>query len=211
MTILDMIKGETVATIEKKIAAKTADTERVRAALVAEQKNLSEACEQLTDAELDGGDTSALSAEHDRAARRITTLNLAEAKGQAAIAQLQQRLVALRERSEREKYAATINKLADALEKALPAFKKSAREVSDLYLALPESAVASFTGATTAVMKTNVPLVEGFAHGGTIESAIADIRRAASMILSGEHALPLASDRTLGERLISFGRNPRAA
>jgi hypothetical protein len=211
MSLLNIVKGETIPSIEKKITEITAATDRARASIVEEQTNIADIGERLATAELYQTDTTAFYAEHARSSQRIVTLGLAIQKGDAELAKLNQRLTALRERSEREKYAATINKLADALEKALPAFKKSAREVSDLYLALPESAVASFTGATTAVMKTNVPLVEGFAHGGTIESAIADIRRAASMILSGEHALPLASDRTLGERLISFGRNPRAA
>ena len=114
-------------------------------------------------------------------------------------------------KGERERYAAGINKIADEWEKQLPAFRKAARAVADTYLSLPESAVASFNGATGGVLKSNIPLCDAFAHGDGIESAIRDLRQHAAMIVSGERALPLASDRTLGSRLQMFGLNPRAA
>jgi hypothetical protein len=211
MSILNVIKGETTNALEKKIVEITAATDRARNACVEEQTNVADIVERLATAELYGSDTSALSAEHTRSSQRILTLDLAVKKGEAELEKFNQKLVALREKGEREKYAAGLNKIADEWEKQLPAFRKAARAVADTYLSLPESAVASFNGATGGVLKSNIPLCDAFAHGDGIESAIRDLRQHAAMIVSGERALPLASDRTLGSRLQMFGLNPRAA
>lgn len=203
MSILNIVKGETITYLE----AQLSKLQTAVAGRAAARTSLVDVNDRLATATLYQSDCSALLVEHDRVAQQLRAFDLAEAKGAEEIAKINQKLAALKNKEARQAYVAGVLKLADQWEKCLQAFQKAAGAVADV---LPESARESFTGGTKSLLEFNIPQADAFAHGGAIEAAITDMRRHAAQVVNGERDLP-TNNTTLGARLESFGRKPRAA
>jgi hypothetical protein len=210
MSLLNIVKGETITSLEAQLSKLQTATNNAIAGRSEARTSLVDVNDRLATATLYQSDSSALLVEHDKITQRLKAFDLAEAKGQAEIAKLGQKLAALKNKEARQQYADGVLKLADQLEKCLPAFRKSARAISDVYLAIPEAARDEFTGAVGAVLADNVLRSDAFASGDVIEAAVVDMRRHATMIVDGSRDLP-ANNVTLGERLESFGRKRAVA
>lgn len=206
--MLNLIKSNSVASLEKQLADKQTKLGQLRAQYGEVRQRADELGDQVAAALVDdASNLGSLEGQLHAAESRLRSTQAAIAKVEGEVAVLDQKLAAARDRVAREASAARLRELANSLEKSKPAAAKAARQVAEVVGGIP--AGIQWAPVITQALDHWVPGAVSFFEGDFIDIAVKELRLHADLILSGERSADLG--RSFDEQAIAYGRKPMAA
>jgi DNA repair exonuclease SbcCD ATPase subunit len=205
--VLNLIKSNSIASLEKQVADKLAKLGQLRAQYGEVRQRADELGDLVSSALVDeASNLQSLEGQLFAAESRLRSTQAAIAKVEGEVADLEQKLTAERDRVAREASAKQCRDLADSLKKAKPAAAEATRKIAEIVGSLP--ATGHYPTHVLQGIEHWVPGAFGFFQGDFLDLAIQSLRTHSDLIEKGERSADLG--KSFDEQAATYGKKPWA-
>jgi DNA repair exonuclease SbcCD ATPase subunit len=205
--VLNLIKSNSIASLEKQVADKLAKLGQLRAQYGEVRQRADELGDLVSSALVDeASNLQSLEGQLFAAESRLRSTQAAIAKVEGEVANLEQKLTAERDRVAREASPKQCRDLADSLKKAKPAAAEATRKIAEIVGSLP--ATGHYPTHVLQGIEHWVPGAFGFFQGDFLDLAIQSLRTHSDLIEKGERSADLG--KSFDEQAATYGKKPWA-